>query len=224
MRGEPLQYIAGLAAFRELELVVDRRVLIPRPETELLVGEVLAWAGGREGLEVLDVGTGSGAIALALRQEGLFGRIVGTDASEDALDVARINRDRNLPDAEVDFRLGSVFAPVAGETFDVIVSNPPYIGECERAELPREVVEWEPGAALFAGSDGLAVLAELITGAPDHLRSGGLLALEIGAAQACAVGDLIRRTGAYGEPVVRADLAGRDRMVLAERLREPGDS
>lgn len=224
MRGEPLQYIAGSTVFRELDLIVDRRVLIPRPETELLVGEVLARAGGREGLDVLDLGTGSGAIALALRQEGRFGRIVGTDASEDALEVARLNRARNLPDAEVEFRPGSVFAPVAGETFDIIVSNPPYIGERERGELPREVVGWEPGAALFAGPDGLAVLREVIAGAPDHLRSGGLLALEIGAAQACAVGDLIRATGAYGEPVVRRDLTGRDRMVLAERLREPGDS
>src|SRR5690606_10154771 len=121
LRGEPLQYIAGEAAFRDLTLRVDRRVLIPRPETELLVGEVLAWAGDREGLEVLDVGTGSGAIALALRQEGRFGRIVATDVSAGALEVARLNLERNLPGAELEFRAGSGYAPVAAELFDVIV-------------------------------------------------------------------------------------------------------
>ena len=214
-RHEPLQYIAGHADFRELRLKVDRRVLIPRPETEVLVGEVLAWAKARGAASVLDVGTGSGAIALSLATEGAFERVVAVDLSADALEVARENA--AACGAAVELRLGSLFDPVAGERFDAVVSNPPYVGERERDGLDAEVREWEPAAALFAGADGLDVIAELVRLAPDHLADGGLLALEIGEAQAAAAAGLIRATGRYGEPRVRRDLAGRDRIVLAER-------
>lgn len=216
---EPLQYIAGSADFRELRLRVDRRVLIPRPETELLVGEVLAWASGRERPSALDLGTGSGAIALSLATEGDFQRVVATDASADALAVARDNVAALAP-AAVELREGELFAPVGGERFDVIVSNPPYVGEEERDALDAEVRDWEPPLALFAGTGGLEVIRALVAAAPDHLRPGGLLALEVGAAQGPAVAELIRDGGAFAEPRVRQDLAGRDRIVLAE-LREP---
>ncbi|HET8654739.1 MAG TPA: peptide chain release factor N(5)-glutamine methyltransferase [Longimicrobiaceae bacterium] len=216
-RREPLQYIAGTADFRELRLRVDRRVLIPRPETEVLVGEVLRWAGGREDLSLLDVGTGSGAIALSAATEGPFRRVVAVDVSEDALAVARENHCGAAPGAPVEFRLGSLFDAVAGECFDVVVSNPPYVGESERASLQPEVRDWEPEAALFAGAGGLDLIEPLVAAAPDHLNAGGLLALEIGATQAAAVAEFVRGTGAFAAPTVRRDLAGRDRIVLAER-------
>lgn len=215
-RREPLQYIEGEAAFRQLRLRVDRRVLIPRPETEVLVGEVLGWARGRDRLEILDVGTGSGAIALSLATEGSFSRVVATDISADALQLARENHALMAPDAPVEFRPGEGYAPVRGERFDVVVSNPPYVAEAERASLDPEVREWEPEGALFAGADGLRVVRELIAGAPSVLRAGGLLALEIGSGQAAAVADQLRATPGFGEAHIRRDLAGRERILLAD--------
>jgi release factor glutamine methyltransferase len=213
---EPLQYIEGTAAFRELTLRVDPRVLIPRPETEVLVQEVLDWAAARGARSALDVGTGSGAIALALATEGPFERVVAVDLSPDALEVARANAGSAAPGAPVDFRHGSLYDAAAGERFDVIASNPPYVGDEERAGLDAEVRDWEPAAALFAGTGGLDVIRPLVEGAPRYLSPGGLLAMEIGAAQADAVCALVRATGAFAEPRVRRDLSGRDRIVLAE--------
>lgn len=215
VRREPLQYIQGDAAFRDLRLRVDSRVLIPRPETELLVGEVLMRIHGRPQLTGLDVGTGSGAIALSLATEGSFSHIVATDISAAALELARANHAAAAPDAPVEFREGSGYSPVREERFDVIVSNPPYIAEGERDTLDREVREWEPARALFAGSTGLEIIEELVLGASDHLLPGGMLALEIGDRQAESVADLIRRTGDFQEPQIRRDLAGRDRIVVA---------
>jgi release factor glutamine methyltransferase len=216
-RHEPLQYIAGYADFRELRLRVDRRVLIPRPETELLVGEVLEWAGARGELSALDVGTGSGAIALSLATEGDFARVVGVDLSAAALEVARENLALVAAGAPVELRRGGLFDAVGGERFDVVVSNPPYVGERERETLDPEVRDWEPATALFAGADGLDLIHELVRLAPEHLTDGGLLALEIGADQARPVTEIVRATGLFAEPRVRKDLAGRERMVLAER-------
>jgi len=212
---EPLQYIEGQAAFRDLRLRVDPRVLIPRSETELLVDEVLAWARGREGLHALDVGTGSGAIALSLATEGPFARVVATDVSADALEVARANHAATPPGSPVEFYPGAVYAPVRGQTFDVVVSNPPYIGESERGALDAGVRDWEPAQALFSGETGLDVIRELVAGAPEVLRAGGLLALEIGWKQAEAVAELVRAVDGFSEPVVRRDLEGRDRIVTA---------
>jgi release factor glutamine methyltransferase len=213
---EPLQYIEGTAHFRHLLLRVDRRVLIPRPETEVLVDTVLAWAHGRERLSALDVGTGSGAIALALATEGPFERVVATDVEPGALEVARGNHALAAPHAPVQFRLGESYAPVAdGERFDVVVSNPPYVGLAERDTLDPEVRDWEPERALFAGADGLDVVRGLVSGACGVLRSGGLLALEVGSAQTGAVAEMIRAEPAFHTPQVRQDLTGRDRIVLA---------
>jgi release factor glutamine methyltransferase len=213
-----LQYIDGTAAFRDLVLKVDPRVLIPRPETERLVQEVLDWTAGRQGLQGLDLGTGSGAIALALATEGPFARVVATDLRDDTLAAARANHEAAAPSAPVQFRAGDLFEPVRGEAFDVVVSNPPYIGEEERLALDPEVVDWEPRAALFAGVGGLDVIRPLVAQAPGHLRPGGLLALEIGAGQGGAVARLMDETGAFTPARVKPDLAGRDRFVLAERL------
>ena len=216
VRNEPIQYIEGVAHFRGLELKVDQRVLIPRPETEVLVDTVLAWADGREAPDVVDVGTGSGAIALALRKEGSFGRVVATDLSEDALKVAMGNRERLMPDLGVEFRAGRSLQPIEGEQFDVIVSNPPYVARSDGAGLPAEVRDWEPKKALFGGPDGLEVIRELIDAAPSHLRPGGLLAIEIGADQGVEVAALVRANPSLGAPVIRRDLTGRERILLAE--------
>jgi release factor glutamine methyltransferase len=215
-RREPLQYIDGTAAFRELLLKVDGRVLIPRPETEELVQAVLDVVRGRQGLEAVDVGTGSGAIALALATEGPFARVVATDLHPEALALARENLDACAPDAPVELRRGDLLEPVRGERFDVVVSNPPYVREDERPALDPQVRDWEPASALFAGDDGLEVIRRLVAEAPGVLKAGGLLAMEVGAAQGPAAAALIREDGRYGAPRVLPDLAGRDRIVLAE--------
>ena len=214
---EPLQYIIGRTGFRELELKTDPRVLIPRPETEVLVQEVLDWASaGAE--SVWDMGTGAGAVALSLAAEGTWTRVVATDVSPEALSVAADNAERYDLGGHVEFREGSLFEPLEeGERFDVIVSNPPYIAEGEKGELQPEVRDWEPPEALFAGEDGLDVIRELVAGAPKHLLSGGLLALECGLGQAEGIAADVQATGAFGAVRIRADLTGRPRFVTAER-------
>jgi release factor glutamine methyltransferase len=220
---EPLQYVLGRQAFRELDLEVGPGVLIPRPETEQLVEVVLGRARdrGSERLTALDVGTGSGAIALALLAEGPFERVVATDASAAALEVAARNRDACGMAHRLDLRAGAFFDPVApGERFDVVVSNPPYVAEGERAALAPEVAAWEPAQALFAGADGLEALRSIVAGAPAVLLDGGLLALEVGDGQAEAVAALVRGRGEYDAVEVHRDLAGKERVVTAARRSE----
>lgn len=226
LKHEPLQYILGEAAFRHLRLQVDRRVLIPRPETEVLVGAVLDWAAARGGpLRALDLGTGSGAIALSLVKEGRFAAVVATDVSPDAVAVARANAAAAAVGEGLELRVGSLWEPLGrDEQFDVVVSNPPYVARAEVAGLASEVSQWEPPDALFGGNDGLDVLRPIVAGAAGHLVPGGLLALEIGATQGTAVTALIAAAGsAWGAPRVIKDLAGRDRVVLAETALEGED-
>jgi len=219
----PLQYILGRAAFRELDLQVDERVLIPRPETEELVEAVLnrvrEW--GREGLEALDVGTGSGAIALSLALEGPFRRVTATDLSGEALSLAQENAERLGLVGRVRFLQGDLLQALEeGEVVDVLVSNPPYIGSSEMGSLPPEVRDWEPQMALEAEEDGLGLIWRLIEESPRVLRPGGLLALEVGAGQGRAVVDRIRAREGWEGGVVLRDLAGKDRIVLAARRQE----
>ncbi len=217
---EPLQYIIGRAAFRQLELKTDPRVLIPRPETEVLVQEVLDWASAARGSlgSVWDMGTGTGAVALSLAVEGTFTKVVATDSSTDALSVAADNAERYDVSGLVEFREGSLFEPLEeGERFDVIVSNPPYIAEGEKGELQPEVGDWEPPEALFAGEDGMDVIRQLVTGAPDHLLAGGLLAFECGIGQTERIQADVQATGKFAAVRIRPDLTGRPRFVLAER-------
>jgi release factor glutamine methyltransferase len=215
---EPLQYILGRAAFRELDLKVDSRVLIPRPETEVLVDEVLAWAGGKESLTALDLGTGSGAIGLSLLLEGPFRRVVATDVSVDAVELARENaRDAGVEE-RIEFRIGALFDAVGvGESFDVVVSNPPYIAEGEASSLQPEVGLWEPADALFGGPDGLSVVRAIVQGAGAVLKPMGLLALEVGERQPEIVLGALEEVGEYDDVRIRRDLAGRQRVVLARR-------
>ena len=217
-RREPLQYVTGRAAFRELELEVDLRVLIPRPETEVLVDAVLEWVRGRAGLEALDLGTGSGCIALALLVEGPFDRAVATDWSAEALAVAAGNAAAAGVLGRLELRHGPLWEALApGERFDVLVSNPPYVAQAEAATLEPEVRDWEPAGALFAGPSGLELLEALATGAGERLRPGGLLALEVGLGQAEAVAGLVREAGGFAPPTIRRDLAGRPRIVTARK-------
>jgi release factor glutamine methyltransferase len=217
-RGEPLQYIEGRAAFRDLFLRVDRSVLIPRPETEQLVEAVLGWCRGKHGLSGLDLGTGSGAIAISLAREGPFERVVGVDISAQALNVARYNAEQAGVGAAVDLRLGSLFAALsAAERFQVVVSNPPYVANGEAESLPEEVRDWEPAVALYAGPSGFEVIRQIVDGAPQYLAPGGLLALEVAPGVADATLERLRAQGAYSEPRLIRDLAGQRRIVLAER-------
>ena len=215
-RREPLQYVTGRAAFRGLELAVDRRVLIPRPETEVLVDAVLEGCRGRSGLKALDVGTGSGCIALSLLGEGPFRRVVATDLSADALAVAAANAAATGLAARLELRQGPLWEPLAlDERFDVVVSNPPYVAAA--AELEPEVRDWEPPDALFAAAGGLELLDALAGGAAGCLQPRGLLALEVGPGQAEAVVERVRATGAFAQPRVQRDLSGKPRIVLAVR-------
>lgn len=215
--GEPLQYIEGLAAFRELSLRVDRSVLIPRPETEQLVEHVLEWCRGREALVGLDLGTGSGAIAISLLLEGPFRAFVAVDISGPALNVARVNASESRVAGRLDLRQGSLFEALrAGERFHVIVSNPPYIADGEAGSLPEEVRDWEPSVALYAGPTGMEVIAEIVQAAPEYLEPGGLLALELAPTVADAAVQCIRESALYGEPRLAHDLAGLRRLLSAE--------
>lgn len=217
-RGAPLAYATRVAYFRCLELFVDERVLIPRPETEHLV-ELVLRETGRAGGTVADIGTGSGAVALALANEGNYEAVVATDVSEDALAVAAINAERvaSVLRAPVEFRRGVGVAPLLGSHVDVLVSNPPYIALEEAAELPRSVRDWEPVEALFSSGGGLAVTAALVRQAPAVLRPGGLLALECDSRRASRVAALVEEVGAYTAVRIEPDLTGRNRFVLARR-------
>lgn len=217
-RGMPIQYAVGKAAFRHLSLQVDQRVLIPRPETELLVDLVLA-AQRRGTGTVVDVGTGSGAIALALAAEGGFDRVIAIDVSPDALDVARANLGAIPEDrrARVEFRQGDLLAPLGDERVEVVVSNPPYISPAEARDLPALVHDWEPHLALFADDDGMAAIRALVPQAAAALLPGGLLALEVDARRADLAVAVVAADARFTDVEHRLDLTGRPRMVVARR-------
>ncbi|HKK92763.1 MAG TPA: peptide chain release factor N(5)-glutamine methyltransferase [Longimicrobiales bacterium] len=216
-RREPLQHVIGRTAFRDLELKTDARALVPRPETELLVQLVLDWARGRGALTAIDVGTGSGCIALALASEGPFERVWGIDISADALALARENAEVHDPDGRVVWREGHGLRNVPEARVDVVVSNPPYIARGEAPELEPEVREFEPEMALYAGDDGREMLHELIRSAPTALVPGGLLALEVGLGQALSIRDTLMAHGGWSDPTVHEDYTGRERFVTAMR-------
>lgn len=204
---EPLAYIVGRKGFRRIELAVDPRVLIPRPETELLV----AVAKVDRPCGILDVATGSGAVALALADELPDATIAAADISEDALAVARTNAERLGVAGRVSFHRSDLLDQISG-TFDAIVANLPYVTTAELAELQPEIARFEPTLALAGGEDGLDLVRRLAADAPARLKPAGLLALEIGAGQAEETERILRENG-FVRTEIHNDLAGHGRVV-----------
>jgi release factor glutamine methyltransferase len=222
-RGEPVAYILGRTYFRNLKLKVDSSVLLPRPETEHVVEAAIAILLERDSSSapprVLDLGTGSGAIALAVAAASPDAIVIAADNSEAALSIAAENASAAALSLRVSFHHSDFFDdldPV--ETFDLIISNPPYIAEDEWAGLPVDVRDYEPRQALHGGDDGLDGYRRIITEAHQFLRPGGSLILEIGYQQADAVKQLLAETGRYGEAEVAQDYAGQDRVVTVPRV------
>jgi len=218
-RREPVAYITGEREFYGRAFAVDRRVLVPRPETEHLVEAALEGLRSAfpraERFNVADVGTGSGAIAVTLACEDERVWAIATDISEGALEVAKINAERHGVRSRVALRRGDLFSPLAGERFHAVVSNPPYIPEAVYPTLAPEVRVFEPRTALVGGRDGLDVIRALIEGASHHLVPGGFLAMEIGHDQGEAVRRIARARGLENVRIL-PDLAGRDRVAVIE--------
>lgn len=218
LAGEPVAYLTGLRGFWHFDLQVTPDTLIPRPETELLVELALArmpmrmQTGAEPASRIADLGSGSGAIALALAHERPDARVVATDASDAALGVARRNA-KALGLHAIDFRQGDWLVPLAGERFDLIVSNPPYIA-ADDPHLVQGDLRHEPAAALASGGDGLDAIRVIVRDAPAHLVPGGWLLLEHGWEQGASVRGLLAEAG-FVEITTHHDLEGRDRVTLA---------
>lgn len=217
LAGEPIQYITGETEFYGLPFRVTRDVLIPRPETEHLVEKVLELAVGMAAPRIVDVGTGSGAIAVALAEKLPQATITAIDISSAALSLARENAARNGVASRIRFVEGDLLGPVAQEQFDVVVSNPPYVSLMDRDSLSVEVRDYEPALALFAEEDGLAVYRRLIPAALDVLVPGGFIALEIGYGQQVAIRALLAEAG-FIEVGFANDLQGIPRVAYATRV------
>lgn len=207
-RRRPLQHLLGTVAFRYVELICDRRALVPRLETEVTAGVAIDAmpAGG----SCLDLCTGAGPIAVSIAKEVPGSRVVATDISPAALDLADENARRS--GLAIDLRLGDLYGPVRGETFDVIVANPPYVAEHEWEELEPEVRDHDPRLALVAGPTGLEVLEQVVEGAAEHLASRGMLVVEIAPGQAGWAEQ-------HGD--VLPDLAGRPRVLRTSPQTDP---
>ena len=221
--GEPTQYLTGTRDFYGRTFRVDPSTLIPRPETELLVQEVLRALPADQDARVLDLCTGTGCVAVTIALERPRSRLVATDVSAEAGAVARANAQALGAADRVEVRTGDLFAPLQGEApFDVVVANPPYVQRGELATLQREVRR-EPVLALDGGEDGLDVVRRIVTGAQGWLVPEGLLALEIGDRQGPAVRSLLEAAG-YGSVRIERDLARHHRLALGTRPRGPPDT
>jgi release factor glutamine methyltransferase len=211
---EPIAYIVGEREFYGRLFAVTRAVLIPRPETELVIDAVLQRTASRAGMRVVDIGTGSGCLAITIAAERPDVDVTATEVSEAALKLARSNAARFGVDARIDWRIGDLLAGAPGP-FDMIVSNPPYVPERDRPSLEPEVRDYEPEAALFAGEDGLDVIRRLVPAAALALAPGGSLVFEIGAGQADDVQDIVNRTPGLRCRQLLADLRSIPRVVVA---------
>ncbi|PKN51204.1 MAG: peptide chain release factor N(5)-glutamine methyltransferase [Deltaproteobacteria bacterium HGW-Deltaproteobacteria-13] len=218
LRWEPVAYITGRKAFWTFTLEVSNDVLIPRPDTEVIVEEMLQIAKKSDAarIKILEIGTGSGAIAIAVASEIPHASITATDISFAALNVARRNAESLGLQNQIDFRQGDLFEPVEG-VFDIIASNPPYIGAQEYQELSDGVRSFEPREALFAGESGLEFYEKLIYQAQCHLEKNGWLLLEIGARQEKDVCRIMEASGFYDHIEMRRDYAGLPRVIRARR-------
>jgi release factor glutamine methyltransferase len=209
----PAGYILNNAYFYGLEFHVEKGVLIPRPETELLVEEIIKAVSGKKKLNILDIGTGSGAIAVTLAKNLPGSRVTAVDISILALKVARLNARKLKVAKRIKFRKGSLFAGLK-ERFDIIVSNPPYVKAGDFKTLQPEV-KYEPRAALYGGKDGLDIYRRMISLAKDHLAPAGILALEIGYGQSGKIRALLAREKIFRQVDIIKDYSGIDRIVIA---------
>jgi release factor glutamine methyltransferase len=220
-RREPVAHIRGRQEFYGREFLVSAAVLIPRPETELVIEEALLLLpalGFSRRLSVIDIGTGSGCLAITLALEYPLAKYTATDVSRDALKVARANAERLDAEDRIDFREGDCFAGARGP-FNVIVANAPYVANKDRSSLQPEVVDHEPEVALFAGDDGLAVIREIVRAAESGLDDDGTLLMEIGAGQLAAVAGIADETANLALVRSRADLQGIPRVAVVRRCR-----
>ncbi len=218
-RGEPVAYIVGRKEFWSLPFEVNRHVLIPRPETEMLVEEVLKISSRlkEQNSKILEIGTGSGIIAVSLAHEIKNVQIVATDISQDAINVASRNAQINNVADQISFLRGHLFEPVSGK-FDIIVSNPPYVSKEEYGRLPSGVRDFEPELALLAGTDGTSFHREIINAGGMHLKPGGWIFMEIGTGQKDIVEYMLNASSLYDNIVFRADYGGIERVSVARRV------
>jgi release factor glutamine methyltransferase len=221
---EPIAYLTGVAHFFNLEFEVNRDVLIPRPDTETLVENVLQLVRNQSGMEaprILDLCTGSGCIAIALASRLKHATVIATDISANAVAVARRNAQKLGVADRVAVEEGDLFEALAGKVdvqpFDLIVANPPYIATSQMAGLPRNVREYEPANALDGGLDGLMVHRRILEGAPERLVSGGRIFLEIAFDQGKNAVEMMNRFAAFEESRILKDYGGRDRVITARK-------
>ena len=219
---EPVAYIVGNKEFWSLELNLDASVLIPRPETECLVESALAYlpeAPDALSRRILELGVGSGAISIALASERPDGQFVATDVSPQALRIAAFNTRRHVPRASLTLLAGDWFDPLASGqgSFDVIVSNPPYIPSAAIARLAPEIHRYEPLAALDGGRDGLCAIRQIVAQSPPYLGNNGVLLLEIGSDQADAVRRIAHQSGQFETIQIGQDYGGHDRVAVLQK-------
>jgi release factor glutamine methyltransferase len=217
--GKPLQYTIGSTEFFGLKFEVNESVLIPRPETETLVEIVIQQLKNSSQPKIIDLGTGSGAIAISLARNLKSCFVFATDLSSEALKVAKENARRHQVDDRIDFLCGDLFEPLRNKNLkgkiDCVVSNPPYVSKDEFGHLPKEVKDYEPIVALRTDEEGPSFHKKIIEGSLDFLKEGGILALEVGLGQADRVAGLIRNRKDFKETEIRKDLGGIDRIVVA---------
>jgi release factor glutamine methyltransferase len=219
LKREPLQYILGVCEFYGFEFVVSPAVLIPRPETELLVEKVVELAAKISSPRIIDLGTGSGCIAVSLAKLITNARLFAIDISPAALEIAQSNAQRLGVAERIDFRLADMVQSEmfsANESFDIVVSNPPYVLETERPSLQPEIRDWEPVAALYVGDDGLKFYRCIIDYSHRHLRDGGWVACEMASQCSSAIAGLFREAG-FHQVQITKDLAGLDRHLIGQR-------
>jgi len=217
-RREPAQLITGECEFRGLAIRVTRDVLVPRPETELLVDEALKAAAHfkeETGPVAIDLCAGSGCVAVSLAKEAPLWRVYATDISPAALAVAKENARVNGVADRVEFIEGDLFAPLAGIRGQIVLSNPPYVTAADMRRLPAEVALWEPAGALYGGPDGLHFYRRIAAEAHEHLAPGGFLIMEMGWGQAAAIKKLLEKDGRFTKIDIRKDYAGIERIVVA---------
>jgi release factor glutamine methyltransferase len=224
LRREPLQYITGIQEFWSIDFVVDPRALIPRPETELLVDHALrllkpdAESENQEP-KILDLGTGCGTLAVSLAKEVPNAQIWATDKSQGALELARLNAQRKGVSDRIQFKEGDLWEPLInlGITFDIILSNPPYVATEEYDDLPPEVRDYEPRSALDGGDSGTYYIKKIITEAPRYMKPKAWIMLEMGPDQTGKALDLVEQTEGYGEKTRIRDYSRLYRIVMAQR-------